>query len=72
MRVDTEREGGVRVAELVGDPPDALAGAEGQRGPGVARRVQSQRSDAALGELTANPLPATVEDGLAERLAPIE
>ncbi len=40
VRVDAERDRGVGVAQLLGDPPDALVRAQGERGPGVARRVQ--------------------------------
>ncbi len=60
------------MAQLVGNPPDALTGAEGERGPGVARRVQRQQADPVLGEVAAKALPAAVEDGLAERLIAVE
>jgi len=46
MGVDPEGEGGVRMAELACDPPDALARGEGEAREGVPRVVQAERADA--------------------------
>ena len=43
MSVDTEREGGVRVAELIRHPPDALPRLEGMGRPSVACTVELER-----------------------------